>query len=182
MLLGCHFLAQVKRNCRKLWETIALSTALSQPISTCEYYEQAHGHQIYRRVELYLNEAQLPKDWNGIQRLVKVRRWGTRNHRPFHEVSFYVLSKPIDSALLVARAIQGHWGIENNLHWAKDINLGEDDMTIRDCNTVAVLVCLNNTAINILRVAGRKPIKDTFAKIANKVNELYKLFQYEVQT
>ena len=175
-------MAQVKRNCRKLWETVALYTALCQPISTCEYYDDGHGHQIHRRVELYLNEAQLPKGWNGIQRLVKVRRWGTRNQRPFHEVSFYVLSKPLNSALVVARAVQGHWGIENNLHWVKDVMLGEDDMTPRDSNTVAVMVYLNNAALNILRLAGHKPLKDTFAKIANKVNELYKLFQKNIET
>lgn len=73
--LKCHFLAQVKRNCLRLWETIALYTALAQPIYTCEYYEEGHG----RQVELYENHAQLPKGWNGIQRLVKVRRWGTSN-------------------------------------------------------------------------------------------------------
>jgi predicted transposase YbfD/YdcC len=182
LLLSCHFLAQVKRNCRKLWETIALYTAFCQPISTCEYYEDGHGHQIYRRVELYVNEAKLPKGWNGIQRLVKVRRWGNRNHVPFEELSFYVLSKPINSACIVAKAIQGHWGIENSLHWTKDVIMGEDDMTPKDKNTVAVLVYLNNAALNILRRSGHKPIKDTFAKLANKVNELYKLFQINNQT
>lgn len=182
MHLGCHFLAQVKRNCRKLWEIIALHTALAQPISVCEYYENKHGNQIHRRVELYLNEASLPNGWNGIQRLVKVRRWGRRNNRPFEERSFYVLSKPLNSAFVVAKAIQGHWTIENNLHWTKDVILGEDDMTIREKNTVSILVCLNNATINILRNAGYKPVKDTFAKFANKVNELHKLFKSEPKT
>lgn len=180
--MGCHFLAQVKRNCRKLWETIALYTALCQPISTCEYYEDKHGHQIHRRVELYLNNADLPKGWNGIERLVKVRRWGYRNHVPFEELSFYVLSKPLNSACIVAKAVQGHWSVENKLHWTKDVLLGEDDMTLRDKNTVAILACLNNASLNILRAAGYKPVKDTFAKFANKVNELIKLFQFSTKT
>jgi len=156
---------------------VALHTALSDPISTCEYYDERHGHQIYRRVELYVNQASIPKEWKGIQRLIKVRRWGLRNGRPYDERSFYVLSKPINSAHLVAKAIQGHWAIENQLHWIKDVNMGEDRMTIKDANTVAVLVYLNNTAVNILRKAGHKPLKDTFAKFANKVNELNKLLQ-----
>jgi predicted transposase YbfD/YdcC len=175
--LGCHFLAQVKGNCRKLWSIIALYTALGEPLSTCEYYQEEHGRQIYRRVELYDNQAQLPQGWNGIQRFVKVRRWGTRNKKPFHELSFYVLSKPINSALIAARAIQGHWSIENNLHWVKDVNLREDDMTLKDKNSVALLVYLNNLALNTLKQAGYKPLKDTFAKFANKVNELVKLFK-----
>lgn len=181
-MLGCHYLSQVKRNCCRLWEAVALCTALSRPISTCEYYEEKHGHQIHRRVELFRNEASLPKGWNGVQRLVRVRRWGNRNGKPFDERSFYILSKPLDSARQVAEAIQGHWGIENMLHWTKDMVMGEDDMTPRDKNTVSVVVCLNNTALNLLRLAGYKPVKDTFAKFANKVNELYNLFESRTPT
>jgi len=155
---------------------IFLFTALTQPISSCEYYDGKHGRQVYRRVELYVNKIELPKGWNGIQRFVKVRRWGIREGAPFHEISFYVLSKPINSAALVAKAIQEHWSIENNLHWCKDVNLGEDDMSIRHPKTAAILAYFNNIASNVLKRAGYKPIKDTFSKISNKVNELYKLF------
>lgn len=176
LFLNCHFLAQIKRNCCKLWETCAFFTALATPISTCEYYEQSHGRQVYRRVELYQNNATLPKGWNGIQRLVKVRRWGYRNQKQFEETAYYALSKPLNSAVIVANAIQGHWGIENKLHWVKDVNLGEDKMTLKDKNAVEILVYLNNVSINILKANGLKPIKDTYAKIANKVNELVKLF------
>ena len=176
MAAGCHFLVQVKRNCRKLWETIALFTALSRPISTCEYYEGGHGRQINRCVELYPNNIELPKGWSGIQRFVKVRRWGFRNERYFHELSFYALSKPINSAALAGKAIQGHWSVENRLHWIKDVNLGEDDMSIKEPKTVAILAYLNNVSLNMLKSAGLKPTKDTFAKIANKVKELVKLF------
>ncbi|TAF39820.1 MAG: ISAs1 family transposase [Oscillatoriales cyanobacterium] len=177
LLLNCHFLAQVKRNCRKLWEIVALYTAFNYPISVWEYCQKAHGRTVYRRVELYENQTTLPKGWNGITRFVKVRRWGEREGKPFHEVSFYVLSKPIDEAWIVGRAIQAHWKIENELHWIKDVNLGEDDMTLTNENGMAaLLVFLNNMAINTLRAAGLKPIKDTFSNIANKVKELIKLF------
>lgn len=179
--MGCHFLVQVKQNCRKLWETIALHTALSRPIATFEYYEERHGYPVFRRVELYVNDAQLPAGWNGIQRFIRVRRWGLRNQQPFQERAFYILSKPLNSAQRLAKAIQGHWAIENNLHWTKDVMLHEDNMTLRDQKKVALLVYLNNAAMNLLRTAGYSPVKDTFAKFANKVNELHKLFQVNLQ-
>ena len=109
-------MCQVKRNCRKLWESIALYTALSHPIASCEYYDNSHGYQVNRRIELYDNQADIPLGWNGIQRLVKVRRWGYRAEEFFDQRAFYVLSKPINSAAVVANAIQGHWSVENNLH------------------------------------------------------------------
>lgn len=152
-----------------------MSTAFCQPISTCEYYDDSHGYKINRRIELYYNRVQLPKGWNGIQRFVKVRRWGIRENKEFHEVAFYVLSKPIFSAAWAAAAIQGHWSVENQLHWVKDVNLGEDKMTLKLSNA-AILAFLNNTAFNILKANHLKPSKDTFAKITNNVKELYKLF------
>ena len=78
----------------------------------------------------------------------------------------------------MAKGIRGHWGIENRLHWTKDVLIGEDDMTITNTNAATVVAFLNTTALNLLQLAGYKPIKDTFAKFANKVNELYNLFAF----
>ncbi|MEZ4955962.1 MAG: hypothetical protein R2825_20560 [Saprospiraceae bacterium] len=64
---------------------------------------------------------------------------GGHNQKDFHEVTFYALSKPLNSAALVAQAVQQHWGIENNLHWVKDVNLNEDYMALLDKNMVSSL-------------------------------------------
>lgn len=175
--MGCHFLAQIKGNCRRLMQEIALFTALTQAFSTCEYFENHHGYEVHRRVELFENKIDLPKGWNGIKRFVKVRRWGQRNGKSFHNVAYFVLSKEINSAFEVAQAVQGHWSVENNLHWMKDVNMGEDDMSLTSPKMAAILACFNNAAVNILNKAGYKPTKDTFAKFSNKVNELHSLFK-----
>ena len=70
---------------------------------------------------------------------------------------------------------QEHWSVENKLHWVKDMNIGEDDMTIHNHNIVAIVAYLNNMALNAVRMAGYKPTKDTFAKLANKVKQLAKV-------
>jgi hypothetical protein len=62
-------LAQVKRNARRLWENIALYTALCKPISTCEYYDDSHGREVHRRVELFENKIDMPTGWNHIERI-----------------------------------------------------------------------------------------------------------------
>lgn len=76
----------------------------------------------------------------GCHFLAQVKRncWNNTGRKPFEEVSFYALSKPINSAAIVAKAIQGHWKVENNLHWVKDVNLGEDDMTLKNPNTATI--------------------------------------------
>ena len=176
MSVGCDFLAQIKGNCRALLLQIQLFTAFVQAFSTCEYYENDHGYEVTRFVELYRNETKLPKGWNGIKQFVKVRRYGYRNGKRFDYVSYHASSKEFQSAFHAAQAVQGHWSVENNLHWIKDVNMGEDDMTLRTPKKAAMLACFNNIAINILRKNGHKPTKAVFSKIANKVNELYKLF------
>lgn len=87
-----------------------------------------------------------------------------------------MLSKELNSAYQLAKAIQGHWSVENNLHWIKDVNMGEDDMSLKDPKMASILAYFNNAAINVLNKSGYKPTKDTFAKFSNKVNELYNLF------
>ncbi len=74
--------------------------------------------------------------------------------------------------------IRQHWHIENGLHWIKDVLLREDSITINQHNSATNIGMLNSLILNVLRMAGLKPNKDTFARFANKVNELIKLFQY----
>lgn len=170
---GCHYLAQVKRNNHKLWGRLALDTALSRPLSTCERHDGGHGRDVHRRVELFDARPEgLPGGWGHVRRVAKVRRWGTRGGREFHQVAFYILSGPATSALWVGRAIEGHWGIENRLHWVKDTALGEDRMTVRGGNQVALAAYLSNTAMNAVRMAGLRPGRDAFARLANKVGQM----------
>ena len=179
MAAGLDFLIQLKSNCNKLFAHIALYTALEMPISTSQSYEKHHGREEYRHISLYVAPPDMPKGWNGIQRVVKLRRWGMRNHKPYDHTHYYILSKPFSHAQVVAKGIRNHWGIENNLHWVKDVVMGEDNMPIHNPHDASVVAVFNTVALNILRIAGYKPSKDTFALFANKVKKLYNLLHFE---
>jgi hypothetical protein len=49
---------------------------------------------------------------------------------------------------------RGHWGIENRLHWVRDVTLGEDASRIRTAAAPEVLAGLRNAAISLLRLSG----------------------------
>ena len=49
-----------------------------------------------------------------------------------------------------AQGIRGHWGIENRLHWVKDVVFQEDNSKIRMSNAPANLSVMKAIAINIL--------------------------------
>ena len=147
-------------------------------MSTHESFEQTRGRIDNRKVSLYPNRADLCPTWPGIKRLVKVRRWGMRDTKCYDHTSYYILSRPIKHAAIVAKHIRGHWGIENNLHWTKDVLLKEDQMPIQRQNSATTVAMLNTTALNLLRLAGYKPNADSFLLFTNNVKELYNLLEH----
>ena len=47
--------------------------------------------------------------------------------------------------------VRRHWGIENRLHYVRDMTLGEDACRVRSGAAPQVLAGLRNTAIHLLR-------------------------------
>lgn len=58
----------------------------------------------------------------------------------------------------VATWIQGHWSIENALHWVRDVTFDEDRHQLRTGSGPQIMAALRNTAISVLRLAGHTKI------------------------
>lgn len=75
---------------------------------------------------------------------------------------YYISSLEPDAAAL-ARAIRGHWSIENSLHYVLDVSFGEDDSRIRRGHGAENVSRLRRMALNLLKAADkhtkRKSIK-----------------------
>ena len=63
----------------------------------------------------------------------------------------YYLSSLPPHAPELARAIRGHWSIENSLHWVLDVALREDDCRVRTGHAATHLATLRHRALNLLR-------------------------------
>ncbi len=50
--------------------------------------------------------------------------------------------------------LRGHWGIENRLHWVRDVTYDEDRSQVRRHGAAHVLATLRNLAISLLRLTG----------------------------
>lgn len=55
---------------------------------------------------------------------------------------------------LLATWLQAHWGIENAVHWVRDVTFDEDRSQIRTACGPRNLATLRNLAISALRLAG----------------------------
>ncbi|MGL5865866.1 MAG: transposase [Dermatophilaceae bacterium] len=58
------------------------------------------------------------------------------------------------SPTTLAAWIQGHWGIENKLHWVRDVTFDEDRSQVRTGAAPQVMATLRNLIISLLRLHG----------------------------
>lgn len=106
------------------------------------------------------------KDWPGlcaIGRVVSTRREKgktTTQHR------YYLLTDP--DVKRFAKAVRGHWGIENRLHWVLDVTMGEDQSRTSKDHGPENLAILRRLALNLLRMA-REQTKKTMKKMRNRI-------------
>ena len=67
-----------------------------------------------------------------------------------------------------SKAVRGHWGIENNLHWCLDVVFREDASRARKDNSPLNLNILRKTALPLLKNAdfGRMGLKKKMFRAA----------------
>jgi predicted transposase YbfD/YdcC len=89
------------------------------------------------------------------------------------ESTLFVTSLPATVASVEALLglVRGHWGIENRLHFVRDVTLGEDACRVRSDNAPHVFAAVRNAALNLLRGAGHDRIASATRYFAAKAGE-----------
>lgn len=66
------------------------------------------------------------------------------------ERRYYLSSLPLGVETF-ARAVRGHWGVENKLHWVLDVQMREDQSRARTGHAAENLATLRRLALNLLK-------------------------------
>jgi len=66
------------------------------------------------------------------------------------EVRYYISSLAMDVTRF-ARAVRGHWGIENSCHWVLGMTYREDESRIREQTLQENLAWLNRFTLSLLK-------------------------------
>jgi predicted transposase YbfD/YdcC len=61
------------------------------------------------------------------------------------------ISSIAPNAKLFARAVRGHWSIENSLHWSLDVSFDEDQCRVRIAHAAENFATLRHMALSILK-------------------------------
>ncbi|MHC5724128.1 MAG: ISAs1 family transposase [Nostoc sp.] len=161
-------LKQTKRACIAKFNILRIIP--SQPVGTSQQKELETDLQHARSV-VFDDLTGISQEWTGLKSLIKVERIGTRAGKPYQQVAYYI-SSLVKSAVDFAKGIRGHWGIENRLHWVKDVIFNEDHSTIRKGNAPANLSVLRTFALNILRRNGYSSITLAQRFTSNDIDKL----------
>jgi predicted transposase YbfD/YdcC len=119
--------------------------------------EAGHGRQEERRYTvLYdLDGLSTRDDWDGLASVVRVERRRRQGEKESVEVAYYVSSSGA-AALVLARGIRLHWGIENGCHWVLDVVFGEDRCRARHGHAAENLAWLRKIVLSLLGQERRK--------------------------
>ena len=149
---GGHYVFTVKANqpglfarCKALpWAKIRATSAV----------DVGHGRRVRRTIKVAAAPALL--DFAGAVQVAQIRRTRTQAGNKSVEVVYVITSLPSTQAspTQIATWVQGHWGIENKLHWVRDVTFDEDRSSIRTGNAPRVMATLRSTAISVLHLTG----------------------------
>jgi predicted transposase YbfD/YdcC len=131
-------------------------------IRTTQKLDKGHGRVEVRQIAVS-SELNGYSDWPQLAQVFEIKRqwqskgeWRSETHYGLTSLPAH-LADP--SRLLAIR--RGHWGIENQLHWVRDVVLGEDASTVHVGSGPQVLSALRNAVLSLMRRAGHSQIRAT---------------------
>lgn len=127
-------------------------SAAAVTLAVLETVEKDHGRIETRR---YYQSAALDwfadrAAWEGLQSVGMVEAIREIGPQRTVERRYYLSSLPVDVATF-ARAVRGHWGVENKLHWVLDVQMREDQSRARAGYAAENLATLRRLALNLLK-------------------------------
>jgi len=153
---GAHYVFTIKNNRPRLLKALKALPWKDVPPGA-RATERSHGRRATRTIKV-MDVPALPgwPEFTGASQVAQLRRTTTRNGKKSIEVVYLITSADHRTAPppVLAAWVQGHWRIENAVHWVRDVTYDEDRSQVRTGNSPHIMASLRNTAIGILRLAG----------------------------
>jgi len=156
---GAHWLLTVKGNQPKLLTQLRALPWNQVPVAD-HTSNKGHGRVETRSVKLTAIGAGIafPDARLALQITRRNRPAGSRRWRTETVYAITDLTIEQTAAADLADALRAHWGIENRLHWVRDVTYAEDLSQVRTGHGPAVMATLRNLAISLHRAAGAHSI------------------------
>jgi predicted transposase YbfD/YdcC len=123
--------------------------------------EKGHGREEMRTYLQLPAPKSLPGFtlWKGLKTIGVVTSRCLRDGKETIEIRYYISSLAM-GVKRFARAVRGHWGIENTCHWVLDVTYREDESRIREKALRENFAWLNRFTLSLLK---QHPNRDSLA-------------------
>jgi predicted transposase YbfD/YdcC len=160
--LDADYVLAVKENQGHLYEDIqGLFDAAHEvnfqdvPHESYKTTDKGHGRLEIRQCWIIadttlINYLRNRAGWPNLRTIVKVVAERRVNGETSREARYFISSLEGDARRML-KAVRGHWGIENSLHWVLDIAFDEDHQRVRKDNGPANFAVLRHIALNLLK-------------------------------
>lgn len=101
--------------------------------------------------------------------IVRVKSQVQLSDRCRYDTRYFITSSSA-SAEKIARAVRGHWQIENQLHWTLDVVFNEDQSRLRKGHGAKNMAVVRHFALNLVRMASEdiRPERSGLTRRTNK--------------
>lgn len=173
---GNDYLVKVKCNQKKLFAEMDRIKHSKKCIDRITTSEINRGRKEKRTTVTYRVSDYIKSNWYGAKTIVYVKRERKTKKGKILSHSYY-LSSLVANAKEFANGVRHHWGIENRLHYVKDVTLKEDESKIKNGNAPAILSSIRNLIINIAHINGEDRIKKFMRQCAGNVMLIMSLLE-----
>ena len=167
---GNDYLIVVKRNQKTLHRQIESHIHNTSSVRHFEQTEKTRNRVIRRTVEVFSAPSNLDSRWIGVESVIKIFRSGTRGDHDYQSPTptYYISSLPPTSSL-IPRGIRQHWGIENRLHWIKDVIYQEDTSPVLKGKASTNISLIKSWVINLLRIHGYNSMTEALSHLSHNL-------------
>jgi predicted transposase YbfD/YdcC len=170
------YLGALKGNQSGLLTAVATQFQAQQ---TSQQVNLGHGRIEKRRVSISHDLTGVP-DFPGLKTLIRVQSERQVHRATVVEVSIetrYYVASFIDTAQAFAERIRGYWGVENKVHYVRDVTQGEDTSRIRTSPLIQIWALARNFALNLYRDKGFQNMAQAQRRAGFSLNTLKDLFR-----
>ena len=121
--------------------------------------------------------------WPHLQQVCRPERQRVVKGKKQVAVSYAISSLPAtdaDARRLLSLS-RGHWGIENRLHWVRDVTFDEDRSQVRTGAAPQVLAGLRNLVISLVRRAGHSNVAAALRRHNAHLSEAFDMMGFSYQ-